>query len=499
MKIHNLFNEEVEVTSSFFQEENVTNNKIRMNKETSYYFMSETLTAEEKKLLIKEFKPRLKVNVKKVEFGTNYSSIKEFRNNCSVQSKMSEELKAVVAELNKLEINSKDWFNKLTDNTKKAINKAFKKKYVDDISLDVARKKGNEKISKMIDEKIEIVTEFAIKTFDDTMYDFEKQRLKTDVLNKISNGQKVVNIERLVNRLIVYAVDEEKYDMLKVDDESKNVVGLSDWAYEKYVKNLDRFPYTKREIKKQSLNRTIDKFKGLAMANAHLFSNFITLTFADIKDKEKHLELNKEKEMFDFIYVNNVYDYQNCMKFFSQFLKNIKKKLQKLDIEFYYLGVCELQKNGRIHFHLVTSELPKEVLYDVPKWLDYDYYEETDNNGVGINLWKYGKSDVQAIQDKARVTTYISKYMYKTFNETFGSQVELSGRNRYYCSKNLIKPESRTYAVDTASLLKPKEYVDIYQREVNYGDNGYILELYQLNDFGDNEKEKLTDESYSYM
>ena len=85
--------------------------------------------------------------------------------------------------------------------------------------------------------------------------------------------------------------------------------------------------------------------------------------------------------------------------------------------ELSYIGVPEYQKNGAIHYHFLMGDLPDEFLYNVANWLDYDYVNKKKKNGLGIKYWTYGKSDVDVIRDKARVTSYVSKYMMKSLYE----------------------------------------------------------------------------------
>ena len=95
------------------------------------------------------------------------------------------------------------------------------------------------------------------------------------------------------------------------------------------------------EIRYDSLSRTRDLIIDYASQNVDKFNSFLTLTFSD--------------EIFDINLAN---------KKFQNWCRQIKRKYD----DFYYLGVPEFQKNGRVHYHVLTS-LKHDI--DIIKKVDY--------------------------------------------------------------------------------------------------------------------------------
>lgn len=133
------------------------------------------------------------------------------------------------------------------------------------------------------------------------------------------------------------------------------------------------------------------------------------------------------------------------------------------------------------------SDIPGDLLYKVPAWLDCDYLNGFKcKDGIGLKSWTYGKSDVELIEDKSRTTTYISKYMIKSFNEISDTvYLERLNKQRYYKSNNLIKPKELTEA--EYELIREEvenNYISVYTSENKnvYTDNVVVKKLYQLND-----------------
>lgn len=117
--------------------------------------------------------------------------------------------------------------------------------------------------------------------------------------------------------------------------------------------------------------------------------------------------------MIRFEYLEDNTSYEECVNALKKFLNSLKMSLKRKNIDFYYLGVPEYQRNGNIHYHFLISDIPSSYFYEIPKWLDFDYTTKQFKNDVGLKLWKYGKSTVEVIQSKSRVSSYISEYINK--------------------------------------------------------------------------------------
>ena len=53
-----------------------------------------------------------------------------------------------------------------------------------------------------------------------------------------------------------------------------------------------------------------------------------------------------------------------------------------------------------------------------------------------VNSWKYGFSTASEIVKPERCSSYVMKYILKADTDT-----RFYGKKRYYCSKNLIRPQ----------------------------------------------------------
>lgn len=127
----------------------------------------------------------------------------------------------------------------------------------------------------------------------------------------------------------------------------------------------------------------------------------------------------------------------------------------------------EYQKNGNIHYHFLMSELPTDVLYDIPSWLDYDYKIKARRYDKGIKKWVYGKSSVERIENKMGIVEYISKYLTKSLEEIKETSfLERLNKRRYYYSRNLEKPVNEYY-VELEDMMNESDY-DIEVPQVLY-------------------------------
>lgn len=139
--------------------------------------------------------------------------------------------------------------------------------------------------------------------------------------------------------------------------------------------------------------RAKSKIRALCNENSHLLTKFLTLTFASDFTEDKINDANK---------------------ILSNFLKRLSYKY-KIKIE--YLCVPELQKNGKIHFHLLCN-LP---FIDV----------------VELQLiWGYGIVHITKIDDVRNLGAYLSSYVDKDFGKAF------AGRKHFFKSKGVVYPIS---------------------------------------------------------
>ncbi len=168
-----------------------------------------------------------------------------------------------------------------------------------------------------------------------------------------------------------------------------------------------------------SLKRTKKKIYEYAFANNWKNGWFFTITF----DPEKI----------------DSFDYDECYNRIHQFLKNVKD----YNPDFKYLFVPELHKSGRWHFHGIG------VNCDKLKFVDTGIVKHgKEIYNIDSRSFKYGFTTATKIEDTAKVSNYITKYITKEL-------VQMSkGRHRYLCSKNLSKPQTETHLEEDMDLLK---------------------------------------------
>lgn len=288
----------------------------------------------------------------------------------------------------------------------------------------------------------------------------------------------------------------ERYE--RAEDRLLQIKGeVADDDFVKHVLLGNPIPNTVGKKAKDSARRSYKQVNAYIKSNIHRFTRFVTLTFAQAKNKFKYENLNADRLVgehdlkFDYV---DATDFEFAKKALKKTMDDIRKKLKKDGLEFYYITVWELQKNGNYHFHILCSDIPNSYYYKVPKWLDFNFIKNEFNNGDGLLNWKFGKSDVQVIKSPNRVGTYVSKYIIKSFlnynEETFE---EYLNKKKYFVSQNLEKPiidyynDNDVFERDLKSLSLDglEGYVKEYCNP--YNDSKIVNKIYTKIDF---EKEK---------
>lgn len=277
-------------------------------------------------------------------------------------------------------------------------------------------------------------------------------------------------------------VPKEVYDR-RVDKLLKVMPEYTDDEFMDYVLLGKPIPNTIYRNAKESARRAYKKVNGILKTNINKFEMFVTLTFAPEENKEKHLKLNGERREGEidikFDYVEGK-DFEKVKIKFSQKMNDFSKKIKAMGYDFQYLAVWELQRNGAYHFHLLTTRIPKTELYKVPSWLDYDHKKDTFDKGYGLMYWNYGKSDVQEIKNHAQISTYISKYILKSFyNLDSLDACELyKGQKKYFATRGLDRSEEEYLeSSEVNNILKEFDLIEDepYEREyINPYNNGII-------------------------
>lgn len=177
--------------------------------------------------------------------------------------------------------------------------------------------------------------------------------------------------------------------------------------------------------KRQAINRAKRKLRRLIECNFDQCYNFTTLTFA-----------------------NHVNDIVFALKKLDLFCRKISKDRENKNLsKFKYIYVIEFQKNGRVHFHMLTN------LCDYPSKLIKSF-------------WNDGHIQRQFVKSHRKDNEKIWRYMTKNFGDG-----RLIGRRYFVASKGLKKPIETNYE-DEAMLevdLKQLNAKLYHSNEVNYG------------------------------
>lgn len=248
--------------------------------------------------------------------------------------------------------------------------------------------------------------------------------------------------------------------------------------YDKYVLLGHSVPNTLGKKARDSARRSYKTVNEIIKCNMDKFEHFVTFTIASESKKNRHIQLNNlrspDELSIEFEYINGQ-DFEEVKKQYSKIMNTLGTKLKRKGIPFEYIAVWEIQTNGNYHFHILCTRIPEEELYNVPEWLDMNHLEKKRYFGKGLSNWTFGKSDVQEIKDKSRLTTYVSKYIIKSFqNVREETYTEYLNKKKYFASKGLERPTVSYYAededLDLDDLLVGIEpYVKVYINPYNNG------------------------------
>lgn len=288
--------------------------------------------------------------------------------------------------------------------------------------------------------------------------------LKSETLPKIEYNSKIIKcgkyyqiyerkdtISRQIKGYEKTKIKEKNINNLLYDIEEDNIFNLDT--------NISNSPSLK-EIEEKNIQRSKNNMCRLILANQDIFKTFITLTFAE--------------------------DMQDIKKANYEFQK-FRRKIKRTFPEFLYVAVTEFQKNGKVHYHLITNigydnlklinenislnklyqiinenanmRLYKSVkgtininlkMNDFPICLRYQngklentkmtYNYKTHSLKIfkTIKYWNNGFTNVMSLDllcGSENVARYMSKYMMKDLDN------RLWGHNRYMYSQELQKPE----------------------------------------------------------
>lgn len=151
-----------------------------------------------------------------------------------------------------------------------------------------------------------------------------------------------------------------------------------------------------------SADRSLNKVYEYARAN--LWEWFLTLTF------------NPDKV--------DSFNYEEVTEKLSKWLNNLRRTCPNMK----YLVVPEQHKSGRWHFHGLFSNI------DELRMVDSGHKDVGGKTIYNVGNYSLGFSTATKVEDTARASSYLSKYITKDLTEsTFG-------KKRYWASRNLDLP-----------------------------------------------------------
>lgn len=274
----------------------------------------------------------------------------------------------------------------------------------------------------------------------DINYLFKTKPIKEEI-KPINNKMKKLGIKKIDYKKIYHR-------NLKIIKKDKIIIVSN----VNYLFSTENNKNTEKQIEIKNLNRSKFNCQRIIKANEKEWKTFITLTFANFKkvrvgDKQYYyLDLCKNYNKKILIRRINIYniinkkDFNNKIENYSSIKKanktfnSWKTYIKRLKDDFKYICVPEFQKNGTIHYHLLTninytdfSLLSKEEVKIYKPRKGWQIFRT-------IKGWKYGFSSVKPMED-INVVGYLLKYMTKDIDN------RLFGHRRYFYSQNLITPK----------------------------------------------------------
>ena len=171
----------------------------------------------------------------------------------------------------------------------------------------------------------------------------------------------------------------------------------------------------KKKARSEYVSRARSLNRVYHLARSNVWDWFFTLTF------------NPEKV--------DSFDYDSAKKALSVWLKHRREECPDM----VYLLVPELHKSGRIHFHGLFSNC------DNLEFVDSGHRTKKGQVIYNVGSYKLGWSTATRVDDNARVTKYLSKYITKDLcSSTFG-------KKRYWASRNIqdVEPFEQILSFDS--------------------------------------------------
>jgi hypothetical protein len=195
--------------------------------------------------------------------------------------------------------------------------------------------------------------------------------------------------------------------------------------------------YTLVELKNTTSLAKSQQKKQPNTSTENIYYNNISRSKKSVKD----IALCNDFNYFVTITIKNDYNrynIDNAFYFLSKFCKKYKRKYSSKNSPFSYIFIAEYHKNGAIHFHGLCS-VPSNAI-------DFDLYPRTIRNKKDNKFYhcfsssifdEFGRNTFQPITSKAKISSYILKYITKDCIRT--------STHRLYMCSHALKRADKTY------------------------------------------------------
>lgn len=176
----------------------------------------------------------------------------------------------------------------------------------------------------------------------------------------------------------------------------------------------------------------------------------------------------KSNETFKFITVTFPINFPDNLA--KKCLNTWLTRIRKIYNNFTYVWVAERQKNGTLHFHLITTQfLPVKIInYYMAKVINNCILKNELNN-INYCEKKYNGVDIRNIYNMSDLTKYITKYITKNYTEIEGCVWNCSENiSKLYTSEAMTEEEFNE-AVKYVKLVNCFIFYDNYSREEKTG------------------------------
>lgn len=273
------------------------------------------------------------------------------------------------------------------------------------------------------------------------------QKLSSSLLKSMFEKNKDLKFKEISSYAKVYP------DFVKIVKYNRPIVftNFQDKGNSYFLKNEENDE--EKDYLEKSINRTKTKMSDYVLCNN--FTHFVTFTFdpsnSKVKNEENRKDLRKMSKLL-MTWIN------------SEQINHFRLHGHR----FKYLIVPERHKNNAWHFHAIFEDYKNDIqdFYSSKnKYLTVDEIRSKNkkpkNQRGFLPRYTLGRSEIAPIKDKTKMSNYIKKYITKDLiNEKY--------KKRYWCSKNLKKPEIIENIVESSTtiskeyLLKEYDYHKIY-------------------------------------